>query len=117
MMAWIDLPTLVATFVPRTFPETIVVRDVTYFQKLDKLMEDTSMEVLQAYFIAQTAFILSDYLDPETTPHKIVTTFRDRTHKAVPDSDLAREFFCISEIRQNLGYLIGFFFVNETSGT
>jgi len=33
----------------------------------------------------------------------------------VPDSVLTREAFCISEVRQNLGYLTAHFFVHETS--
>ncbi|KAF8343933.1 uncharacterized protein EI90DRAFT_3149425 [Cantharellus anzutake] len=113
-MAYLDLPGFVATFLPTNFPKTIIVQDLVYLQGLNELIAATSAEVIRAYLIAQVSLALSEYLDLNTRPYKILKTLREKVHGVVPDSTLAREAFCINEATGNLGYLISYFFVKET---
>jgi endothelin-converting enzyme len=111
-----DFPGFVSSFAPRNFPGKVIVTYPPYFGNLEGLVESTSAEVLQAYFVSQAALQLAPFLGLDTELWKAVTEFNQALNGIKKGTPVDREKWCLARIQEGLGFMAGRFFVNEVFG-
>lgn len=112
-----DFPGYLSAFTPRNFPENVIVTYPPYFKKLEKLVESTTAEVLQAYFVTRAALSLSLYLGLNTEPWRVVNEFSQALNGIKKGTPIDREKWCLAKLQGSLGFMAGRFFVNDVFGT
>lgn len=110
----LDFATYFSTFTPRTFPDRVILTDLTYATSLSKILDDTASEVIEAYLTVRAALALSPYLGMTTeawqAQRSLVETLTGIKKGAVGD----RAEYCIGKVEETLGFAAGRYFVNET---
>ncbi|KAF8298254.1 zincin [Clavulina sp. PMI_390] len=102
-----------SAFTTRNFPETVVVTYPPYFPDLSSLVQSTTGEVLQAYFVSQAALGLAPYLGLETEPWRIVTEFSQALNGIKKGTPVDRGKWCLGQMQGSLGFMAGRFFVED----
>lgn len=113
---FMNFPGYLSAFTPRNFPKNVIVTYPPYFAKLEKLVESTTAEVLQAYLITRAAMKLSPLLGPSTEPWRIVTEFNQALQKVKKGTPTDRGKWCLAQMQNDLGFIAGRFFVDEVFG-
>ena len=116
MSSYMDFPGFVSSFAPRNFPEKVIVTHPPYFENLEGLIESTSAEVLQAYFVSQAALQLAPFLGLNTELWKAVNEFNQALNGIKKGTPTDREKWCLARVQDGLGFMAGRFFVNEVFG-
>ncbi|KAF9072903.1 hypothetical protein BDP27DRAFT_1381918 [Rhodocollybia butyracea] len=105
-----------ATFAPRNFPDRVIITYPPYAQSLSEILNQTSRDILEAYFISRSALSLSSYLGMGTeawqAQRTLVETLSGIKKGAVGD----RAEYCVGQVEGALGFAAGRYFVNETFG-
>lgn len=114
--SYMDFAGYISAFAPRHFPENVIVTYPPYFRKLQKLVESTTAEVLQAYFVSQAALRLSPLLGLNTEPWRVVTEFNQALSGIKKGTPVDREKWCLAQLQDGFGFMAGRFFVNDVFG-
>lgn len=116
LSSFMDFPGFVSSFAPRNFPEKVIVTYPSYFENLESLVERSSAEVLQAYFISQAALQLAPFLGLNTELWRVVGDFNQVLNGIKKGTPIDREKWCLEKVQEGLGFMAGRFFVNEVFG-
>lgn len=100
-------------FAPRTFPNPIIVSAPTFFGNLSKILDQTSDEVLEAYFVWQAVSKLGSLLGPRETARKEVTQLSNYLSGIEEGVRAKREDVCLQALLDNYGFMVGRYFVQE----
>ncbi|KAJ4488470.1 hypothetical protein J3R30DRAFT_3654706 [Lentinula aciculospora] len=103
-----------STFAPRNYPDRVIITYPPYVSSLSKILNSTSVDVIEAYLVVRAAFPLSSYLGMGTeawqAQRTLVETLNGIKKGAVGD----RAEYCIGQVEGALGFAAGRYFVNET---
>lgn len=70
---FIHWPEYFSGFAPRTFPDPVILSTPTFFGNLSKILDRSTDEELEAYFVWKTVQSLGQLLGPRETARKEVT--------------------------------------------
>jgi endothelin-converting enzyme len=113
---YIDIPSYLATFAPRTYPTQVIITYLPYPESLASILADASESVVEAYLVSQTALQLADYLSMETEVWKAARTLKEELMGLKKGVVGERTEFCAANVENALGFAMGRYFVNETFG-
>ncbi|KAG8919503.1 hypothetical protein FRC02_001598 [Tulasnella sp. 418] len=110
----IHFPAYLSSFAPRNFPHKVIVSYPPYLGSLSDILNSTSAEVLEAYFVSRAGLSLADSLGMTTEVWKasrhLDELLRGLKKGAVED----RQDFCLRRVESALGFASGRFFVERT---
>lgn len=112
----VDFPTYFSTFTPRTYPERVIVTYPAYVPSLDRILEDSSADVIEAYLVVRAALALSPHLGMSTEEWRAQRTLQEFMTGIKKGAVGDRSEYCISKVEETLGFAVGRYFVNETFG-
>ncbi|GAA5872434.1 hypothetical protein JCM8547_000924 [Rhodosporidiobolus lusitaniae] len=97
-----------ASYTPRPrYPEPVIVTSPGFFGNLSKLVEHTGPEVLEAYFVVQTALEYGDLLGLKQPIRKQVDLLSATLNGISPDERKPRDEICLDAALENFGFLLG----------
>ncbi len=106
----------ISTFVPRSFPSTVIVTSTTYAASLSTILSETEDEVVEAYLVTRAALSLASFLTTDSDVWKaqraLVESLQGIKKGQVPD----RSDWCVQLVENSMGFAAGRFFVQETFG-
>jgi len=112
----INFPMYISTFVPRSFPGTVIVTSTTYPASLSTILSETEDEVVEAYLVTRAALSLASFLTTDSDVWKaqraLVESLQGIKKGQVPD----RSDWCVQLVENSMGFAAGRFFVQETFG-
>lgn len=110
----IHFPTYLAAFTPRTFPEKVIVTYPAYIASLSDILEDTAVDVIEAYLVTRAALTLSPYLGTNTEVWRAQRSLEELLTGIKKGVIGDRAEYCVGRIEEALGFAAGRYFVNET---
>ncbi|GAA5953284.1 hypothetical protein JCM3765_007462 [Sporobolomyces pararoseus] len=103
-----------ASFFPRPrYPSPVIVATPTYFSNLTQIVDDVAPDVLEAYFAFQTAQSLGSLLGSKEPIRKELDAFSNRLVGLPADAKKPRKEYCLDQISENYGFLVGRYFVER----
>lgn len=112
-LPFLDIPTYLSTFAPRTFPENITVTYPPYLNAVTKLVEQTPDEVLSGYFVTRLALTYADALGPKTEVKKSFRRLQEVLKGIKPGTEENRQDVCLAWVDDIVGFIAGREFVRE----
>lgn len=112
-LPFLDIPTYLSTFAPRTFPENITVTYPPYLKAVTKLVEQTPDEVLSGYFVTRLALTYADALGPKTEVKKSFRRLQEVLKGIKPGTEENRQDVCLVWVDDIVGFIAGREFVRE----
>lgn len=110
----VDFPTYLSAFTLHSYPDKVIVTHPPYLKSLAHILDDTDMEIVEAYLVFRTALALSPYLGESTDERRAQGALQDFltgvNKKAVGD----RSEYCVGKLEETFGFATGRYFVNET---
>lgn len=110
----VNFPDYFATFTPRKYPDEVVVTYPAYTRSLTSILNETDVDVLEAYLVTRAALVLAPRLGTSTESWKAVRHLREILEGIKPGAVGDRAEYCIDSVDKALGFATGKFFVNET---
>jgi endothelin-converting enzyme len=107
---------LIQYLLPATtkLPSKVILHNVEYFDKLDKLVKGTPPEILQAYFISLTILAYASFLDEKfQAPMRRLQSTLEGTDKHIKTE---RWETCLKVIDELMGHMAGRYFVFKAFG-
>ncbi|KAM5533255.1 hypothetical protein V8D89_013032 [Ganoderma adspersum] len=111
-----DFSTYFSTFAPRSFPNTIILTSTTYLSDLSHILNDTSKDVLEAYFVTRAGLAYASYLGLETEAWQAVRSLEEVLNGIKKGAVGDRAEYCVGRVESALGFALGRYFVRETFG-
>ena len=102
-LSFMNVPTYMSSFAPRSFPNTVVVSS-QFIPEVSHLVQSTSAETLTAYFVVRAVLHLAPHIAPYTEPYDAVHVLL-----ATVDSGKAlaeRQTFCLDQVQNSLRLLV-----------
>ena len=90
-------------------PDKVVVAFPPYFRRLNSLLSNTSLEVLEAYFVTRIALTLADNL-PRTSEIWIAVRNLGDALDGIESGTFDRADWCVEKVNNALGFAAGRFF-------
>lgn len=112
-LPFLDIPTYLSAFAPRTFPENITVTYPPYLKAVTRLVEQTPDEVLSGYFVTRLALTYADALGPKTEVKKSVRRLQEVLKGIKPGTEENRQDVCLAWVDDIVGFIAGREFVRE----
>jgi endothelin-converting enzyme len=110
----VNFPDYFATFTPRNYPDEVVVTYPAYTRSLTSILNETNVDVLEAYLVTRAALKLAPRLGTSTKSWKAVRNLREILEGIKPGAVGNRAEYCIDSVDRAMGFATGKFFVNET---
>jgi endothelin-converting enzyme len=113
-IAQVNFPDYFATFTPRNCPTEVIVTYPAYTRSLASILNDTNVDVLEAYLVTRAALVLAPRLGTSTESWKAVRNLQETLQGIKPGAMVNRAEYCINSVDKALGFATGRYFVNET---
>jgi len=110
---FIHWPEYFSGFAPRLFPDPVIISTPSYFDNLSHILDKTSDDELEAYFVWKTVQNLGSLLGPRETARKEVTQLNNYLSGVEEGVRASREGVCLQSLLDNYGFMVGRFFVKE----
>lgn len=111
-----DFSTYFSTFAPRNFPETVIITSTTYLSDLSGILNDTSKDTLEAYFVTRAALQYSSYLSMDTEAWKATRSLEEVLNGIKKGAVGDRAEYCVARAESAMGFALGRYFVKEKFG-
>jgi endothelin-converting enzyme len=85
-----------------------------YIRSLASILNDTNVDVLEAYLVTRAALVLAPRLGTSTESWKAVRNLQETLQGIKPGAMGNRAEYCINSVDKALGFASGRYFVNET---
>lgn len=112
-LPFLDLPTYLSTYAPRTYPANITVTYPPYLKAVSRIVEETPDYVLAGYFVSRVAMTFADALGPKTEVRKEVKRLSEVLKGIKKGTEENRVDLCLNYVDGIVGYLAGREFVHE----
>ncbi|GAA5880490.1 hypothetical protein JCM16303_005402 [Sporobolomyces ruberrimus] len=110
----ISFPNYFASFTPRPrYPDPVIVSTPSFFSNLTRLLDDVAPDVLEAYFVYQTAQNVGTLLGSKEPIRKELAASTNRLLGLPADAQQPRKEYCLDQINENYGFLVGRYFVQR----
>ncbi|KAK4690752.1 hypothetical protein P7C71_g6112, partial [Lecanoromycetidae sp. Uapishka_2] len=112
LLLQVDLKDLIYTLAPSGFsPEKLIVGSPSYLRKVSTVLQDTTAEVLQAYFVWKTVQTYAYKIEDDAL--KPLVRFNNELQGKDPDASEERWRTCIKVADNGLGWILSKFFVEK----
>ncbi|GAA5935913.1 CCR4-NOT core ubiquitin-protein ligase subunit MOT2 [Sporobolomyces koalae] len=110
----ISFPNYFASFFPRPrYPDPVIVATPTFFSNLTGILDHVAPDALEAYFAFQTAQSLGSLLGSKEPIRREVEALSNRLVGLDPDAKKPRKNYCLDQVVENYGFLVGRYFVER----
>ncbi|WVN86683.1 uncharacterized protein L203_101855 [Cryptococcus depauperatus CBS 7841] len=110
---FLDIPTYLSTFTPRTYPENVTITYPPYLKSVTRLIEQTPDEVLSGYFVLRLALSYADALGPKTVIRKEYRRLQELLRGLKKGTEENRQDVCLAYTDDLIGFIAGREFVRE----
>ncbi|CCL99342.1 uncharacterized protein FIBRA_01360 [Fibroporia radiculosa] len=110
----IDFPAYFTTFTPRNYPSNVILTSPSYPGSLSIILNETSLETLEAYLVTRAGLKLAPLLSSETEAWKAVRSLEEQLKGLKKGAVSDRVEFCTTQVEEAMGFAAGRYFVNET---
>ncbi|CUA72481.1 hypothetical protein RSOLAG22IIIB_01151 [Rhizoctonia solani] len=112
----IDFPSYFSTFTPRAFPSRVIVSYPEYPSKLNKIIESTDYDIIEAYLIAHASLELAPHLGTSTAVWKAARGLTEALQGLKKGVVGDRGEWCLGKVEEALGFAAGRFYVQKAFG-
>ncbi|WVQ69874.1 uncharacterized protein L199_008096 [Kwoniella botswanensis] len=113
LLPFLDIPTYLSTFSPRTFPVNITVTHPPYLRSVTNLIDKTPDHVLSGYFVTRLALTYASALGPKVTIRQEKKRLDDVLKGIKKGTEENRQDVCLNWVDEIVGFIAGREFVRE----
>ncbi|ORY20602.1 putative Endothelin-converting enzyme 1 [Naematelia encephala] len=112
-ISFLDLPTFLSSFAPRSYPELITVTYPPYLAAASRIVDATPDYVLSAYFVTRLALGYASALGPKVGVHAELRRLQEALRGIKKGTEENREDVCLAVVDSTLGFIAGREYVKE----
>ncbi|WRT67335.1 uncharacterized protein IL334_004305 [Kwoniella shivajii] len=113
MLPFLDIPTYLSSFAPRSFPANITVTHPPYLKSVTNLIDKTPDHVLSGYFVTRLALTYAGALGPKVTIRQEKKRLEDVLKGIKKGTEENRQDVCLNWVDEIIGFIAGREFVRE----
>nr|XP_019042435.1 endothelin-converting enzyme [Kwoniella bestiolae CBS 10118]OCF21365.1 endothelin-converting enzyme [Kwoniella bestiolae CBS 10118] len=113
MLPFLDIPTYLSTFSPRSYPVNITVTHPPYLKSVTNLIDKTPDHVLSGYFVTRLALTYASALGPKVTIRQEKKRLDDVLKGIKKGTEENRQDVCLNWVDEIVGFIAGREFVRE----
>ncbi|WVR05380.1 hypothetical protein IAU60_002394 [Kwoniella sp. DSM 27419] len=112
-LPFLDIPTYLSSYSPRSFPANITVTHPPYLKAVSKIVDQTPDHVLSAYFVTRLAMTYASALGPKVTVRQHTRRLEEVLRGIKKGTEENRQDVCLGWVDEIVGFIAGREFVRE----
>jgi endothelin-converting enzyme len=112
-LPFLDIPSYLSTYSPRSFPVNITVTHPPYLKSVTQLVRDTPDSVLSAYFTTRLAQTYANALGPKVGVRKEARRLEEVLRGIKKGAEEDRQDVCLACVDNIIGFIAGKEYVRE----